>query len=379
MNIIDFANSFQAKSVLELDGIRTLMDKLGNPQNKLKFIHVAGTNGKGSACAFLQTILTKHGLKCGKFSSPYMIVPEDRISIDGKNIEREEFQNLLIEVGKFASGQSQFELWTAVAFCYFLKEKCDVVILECGMGGLGDATNIIPAPECAVITRIGLDHTDYLGNTIEEITENKCGIIKENTKFTVTCKQETTEIIEKFAKGDFLVSENISAPISLSGEHQKENAGIAYTVCKAIGIPDETICWGLNNTKHPGRLEFFDLNPPVLFDGAHNPQGVTELCKNLPDGNFTLICAFMADKDLDNIFRILKENNVHKRAEIFCTTVTNNPRAMPPEKLTDIAKKYGFKTTVYQNINDALKARKEYTVVFGSLYLYEEFLKALDK
>lgn len=378
MNIIDFANSFQAKSVLELDGIRTLMNKLGNPQNKLKFIHVAGTNGKGSVCAFLQTILTKHGLKCGKFTSPYMIVPEDRISIDGKNIEREEFENLLKEIGNLASGQSQFELWTAVAFCYFLKEKCDIVVLECGMGGLGDATNIIPAPECAVITKIGLDHTDYLGNTIEEITKNKCGIIKEGTNFTVTCKQDTTDIIQKFAKGEFLVSENVSVPISLLGEHQKENAGIAYTVCKALGVPDETIQWGLQNTKHPGRLQYFDLNPPVLFDGAHNPQGINALCKNLPDGNLTLICAFMADKALDDIFKILKNNNIQKRAEMFCTTVSNNPRALSAEKLSLIAEKYGFNTTIYQNVSEALKSRKEYTVVFGSLYLYEEFLKALD-
>ena len=379
MNIIDFANSFQSKSVLELDGIRTLMERLGNPQNKLKFIHVAGTNGKGSVCAFLQTILTKHGLKCGKFTSPYMIVPEDRISIDGKNIERKEFQNLLTEIGKLATNQSQFELWTAVAFSYFAREKCDIVVLECGMGGKGDATNIIPAPECAVITKIGLDHTDYLGNTIEEITKNKCGIIKEGTKFTVTCKQEITNIVEKYAKGEFLISENTSEPISLLGEHQKENAGIAYTVCKALGIPEETILRGLSNTKHPGRLELFDLNPPILFDGAHNPQGVTELLKNLPDQNFTSICAFMADKDLDNIFKILNENNVHKRSKMLCTTVTDNPRAMSPEKLADIAEKYGFKTKAYPNILSALKDRKEYTVVFGSLYLYEEFLKALDK
>lgn len=378
MNIVDFANTFQSKSTLELDNISRLMDKLGNPQNKLKFIHVAGTNGKGSVCSFIQSVLTKHGLKCGKFTSPYMVVPEDRISIDGKNIDREEFEFLLKEIGKYADNQSQFELWTAVAFCYFLKEECDIVILECGLGGLGDATNIIPPPECAVITKIGLDHTDYLGNTIEEIAKNKCGIIKEGTKFTVTCDQPCTDIIKEYAKGKFLVSKSVSCEISLNGEHQKENAGIAYTVCKALNIPEETICYGLSHTTHPGRLEYFDFNPPIMFDGAHNPDGIKALLRHLPYEEFTCICAFMADKALDEIFKILKENDIPDRADMFCTTVSNNERALHQDKLSEIAKKYGFDAKSFPNIKEALKHRTRKTVVFGSLYLYQEFLKALE-
>lgn len=378
MNIVDFANTFQSKSILELDNISRLMEKLKNPQNKLKYIHVAGTNGKGSVCAFIQSVLTKQGLKCGKFTSPYMVVPEDRISIDGKNIDREEFKFLLKEIGKYADNQSQFELWTAVAFCYFLKKNCDVVILECGLGGLGDATNIIPPPECAVITKIGFDHTDYLGNTIEEITKNKCGIIKDGTKFTVTCDQPCADIIKEYAKGQFLISKPVSYEISLSGEHQKENAGIAYTVCKALDIPEEAIRYGLSHTTHPGRLEYFDLNPPVIFDGAHNPDGIKALLTHLPNEEFTCICAFMADKALDEIFKILKDNGIPKRADMFCTTVSNNDRAMHHDKLLELAQKYGFKAQAFPNIKEALMHRTRKTVVFGSLYLYQEFLKALE-
>lgn len=379
MDIIKFANSFQTTSVLELDNIKRLMNKLSNPQNDLKYIHIAGTNGKGSVCAFLQSILTESGLKCGKFTSPFLLHPEERIEIDGKPITTEEFNRILTEIGNFADGQSQFELLVAVAICYFKQEKCDIVIMECGMGGIGDATNIIPAPECAVITKIGLDHTEYLGNTIEEITKNKCGIIKNGTKHTITLNQAVSPIIKENSHGEFHLSSPCEYPLSLKGKHQKENAGLAVSVCRALGISEEIIKAGLTKAKHIGRYEEFPFKPEIIFDGAHNPDGAEALAESLPECDLTLICAFMADKDIDGVFKKFTEKNIHMRSVMYCTTVKDNPRAMDCEKLTKLAKSHGFNAFPCPDISEALQKRKTKTLVFGSLYLYKDFIEALKK
>ena len=379
MDIINFANSFQQTSVLELDNIKRLMNKLSNPQNDLKYIHVAGTNGKGSVCAFLQSILTESGLRCGKFTSPFLVNPEERIEIDGTPIKTEEFNRILTEIGKFADTQSQFELVVAVAICYFKQENCDIVIMECGMGGVGDATNIIPSPECAVITKVGLDHTEYLGTTIEEITTNKCGIIKPTTKHTITIEQTALPIIKQFAKGALHIAEPCNYPLSLLGEHQKQNAGIAVSVCRALEIPEEFIKKGLTKAKHIGRFEKFNLNPEIIFDGAHNPDGAEALVSSLPDGELTLICAFMADKDIDGVFEKFTQKGIQNRSVMYCTTVNDNPRAMDCETLTEIAKKHGFNASPFPDISSALQNRESKTLVFGSLYLYKEFINAIKK
>ncbi|MBQ7039198.1 MAG: bifunctional folylpolyglutamate synthase/dihydrofolate synthase [Clostridia bacterium] len=377
MDIIKFANSFQTTSVLELDNIKRLMARLSNPEKDLKYIHVAGTNGKGSVCAFLQSILTESGLKCGKFTSPFLLHPEERIEIDGTPITTEEFNRILTKIGEFADGQSQFELLVAVAICYFKQEKCDIVIMECGMGRIGDATNIIPAPECAVITKIGLDHTEYLGNTVEEITKNKCGIIKVGTKHTITLPQPTDGIIKELSEGEFHFSEPCGYPLSLKGKHQKQNAGLAVSVCRALGISEEHIKSGLLKARHIGRFEEFDVTPKIIFDGAHNPDGAKALAESLPEGDLTLICAFMADKDIDGVFKEFTDKNIHKRSIMYCTTVKDNPRAMTSEKLTELAKKHGFNAFPCPDISDALRKRKTQTLVFGSLYLYKDFIEAL--
>ncbi|MBR3942255.1 MAG: bifunctional folylpolyglutamate synthase/dihydrofolate synthase [Clostridia bacterium] len=378
MSIKDFALSFQTTSILELEPISDLLEKVGNPQNDLKYIHVTGTNGKGSVCAFLQSALTHAGLKCGKYTSPFVVCQEERISVDGKFIPQETFDMLLKQLEPYAEGKSPFELWTAAAFLYFKEQKCDIVVLECGMGGKGDATNIIPAPECAILTRIGLDHTDYLGNTLEEITLNKCGIIKECTKHVVTIKQDTTALINENAKGQFHIAEPVDFPLSLKGEHQKENAGIAYTALKALGIAEEHILYGLSHAKHPARFELFPGTPDIIFDGAHNPNGAEALAKNLPDEPLTLICAFMADKDIKGVLEELKKKNVHNHATVRCTTVSNNPRAMSATDLCELVKSCGFNATAYPTIKDALQSLTQTTCVFGSLYLYKEFLDAIN-
>lgn len=379
MDIVKFANSFQTTSVLELDNINRLMAKLSNPENDLKYIHVAGTNGKGSVCAFMQSILTESGLKCGKFTSPFVLNPEERIEIDGNPITTEEFNRILKEIEPYTDNQSQFELLVAVAICYFRQEKCDIVIMECGMGGLGDATNIIPAPECAVITRVGLDHTEYLGDTIEKIAQNKCGIIKHGTKHTVTLSQPALDVIKKCSEGQFHLSEPCEFPLSLKGKHQAENSGLAVSVCRALGISEKHIKSGLLKARHIARFEEFPLEPKIIFDGAHNPDGAKALAENVPDGDITLICAFMADKDIDGIFKQFTDKEIHKRSVMYCTTVKDNPRAMNFEALTSLAKKHGFDAHPCPDISTALKKRKNQTLVFGSLYLYKDFIEALKK
>ncbi len=378
MGIKDYALSFQTTSVLELKAIADLLEQVGNPQNDLKYIHVSGTNGKGSVCAFLQASLTHAGLKCGKYTSPFVVCQEERISVDGKFIPVKTFEALLKKLEPYAEGKSPFELWTAAAFMYFKEQNCDIVVLECGMGGKGDATNIIPVPECAILTRIGLDHTEYLGNTIEEITLNKCGIIKDGTKHVITVKQDTTDLIKEHAKGAFHVASPVSFPLSLKGEHQKENAGIAYTALKTLGIAEEHILYGLSHAKHPARFEIFEGTPTVIYDGAHNPNGAAALAKNLPNEPLTLICAFMADKDIQGVLNELKKAGVHQRCTVRCTTVTDNPRAMSPDALTVLLKENGFDAKAYPTIKDALQHLETTTCVFGSLYLYKEFLDAIN-
>lgn len=378
MSIKDYALSFQTTSILELEAISDLLEKIGNPQKDLKYIHVTGTNGKGSVCAFLQSALTHAGLKCGKYTSPFVVCQEERISVDGKFIPQETFDALLKRLEPYAEGKSPFELWTAAAFLYFKSQNCDIVVLECGMGGKGDATNIIPAPECAILTRIGLDHTEYLGNTLEEITLNKCGIIKDGTKHVVTVEQATTPIIAQNAKGTFHISKPVDYPLSLKGEHQKENAGIAYTALKALGIAEEHILYGLSHAKHPARFELFEGNPDIIFDGAHNPNGAEALAKSLPDVPLTLICAFMADKDIKGVLEELKKKDIHKRATVRCTTVSDNPRAMSSDALCALVTECGFSATAYPTIKDALQNLTQTTCVFGSLYLYKEFLNAMQ-
>ncbi len=380
MDIVKYANTFQASSVLKTDGISRLMDRLGNPQNKLQYIHVAATNGKGSVCAFLQSILTASGLKCGKFSSPYLEQPEENISIDGDCIPRAECHAILNEIGAFGDGLSPFELWTAAAFLYFSRQNCDIVVLECGLGGTGDATNIIPPPKCAVLTRIGLDHMEYLGNTIEEITYNKCGIIKEGTQHTVTPQQPAAPIIKRLAKGTFHIAPPVNdLPLSLHGKHQAENAGIAAAVCRALSIPEDAIRYGLSHAVHPGRFEIFRTSPTIIFDGAHNPNGAEALCENLPQGHLTLICAFMADKDIDGVFAAFTRLHVQNRAVMLCTQVPDNPRALSAEALTEKARQAGFDAKCCPSILDALRQIQCTTLVFGSLYLYAPFKSALNE
>ena len=412
-----YANSFQAKSRLGLESIGALCEKCGNPQKELKFIHVAGTNGKGSTCAFLQCILTESGLKCGKFISPNMIDVCERISIDGKNISSEEMDSLLTQVEKYAKEveqdkgamPTQFEIWTAAAFIYFAKEKCDIVVLETGLGGRLDATNIIDAPLLSIITKIDIDHIEYLGGTIEKIATEKAGIIKNGTVVVTTPNQpkEALSVLKETANEQgakfisasecvnhqprgmseiFDLGELKGLKINLSGIHQTENASLAVKAAQILGVEEKYIRIGLDKARNIGRFEKLSENPLVIFDGAHNLSGTQALVnavnRYFPEEQISIIYAAMADKDIDASLSHLKENGFCKRTKIFTVPVKANPRAALPETLAEKFKGFGFDAAPFETIGEAYeKAVDEnpVTLICGSLYLYKDLNEYINK
>lgn len=411
-NFKQYANSFQAKSRLGLESIGALVQKLGNPQKDLKFIHVAGTNGKGSVCAFLQCILSDSGLKTGKFISPNMIDVTERISIDGKDISNDELNILLNQVEMAAKEvenekgamPTQFEIWTAAAFLYFKEKKCDIVVLETGLGGRLDATNIIDAPLMCLITKIDIDHTEYLGDTIEKIAAEKAGIIKTGSMvITTTQNEKAHSVLENTAKErncTFFVAEppKSSAPdatgevfdykslknlkINLAGVHQTENAALAVQAAMNMKIDEMYIRSGLLRARNIGRFEKISDNPLVIFDGAHNLSGTSSLInavsRYFPDEKLSVIYAAMADKDIDASLDLFKKNGFCEKARFFTVTVEDNPRAETAERLAQKLIKYGFTAQPCEDITEAYKkavSENKLTVICGSLYLYKDFMK----
>ncbi len=412
-----FANSFQAVARLQLEGITCLMKHLGNPQNSLKFIHVAGTNGKGSVCSFLQSIFTEAGFVTGKYTSPNLISVCERISIDGKLISQDDINRILKNVESAANKvqaelgdfPTQFEIWTAAAFCYFKEQGCDLVILETGLGGTRDATNVIPPPLASVITQIDIDHTEYLGNTLEKIAEAKAGIIKKGCPFTLSAKQnpeaesvlrtacnekdvplifsnspklnrfENFHEIFDYATQDGTEFTNIECGIT--GFYQPENAGLAIEVAHKLGVSKKHIENGIRKATNPGRFEVISTSPMVIYDGAHNKNGMTALAKCLtryfPKWNgATFIMAFMGDKDIAGELEILKNFGLLENSEIFVVKVKDNPRAENPETVCEIANKLGISATPFSDLKNAYSiaiSKSKPTILCGSLYLYKDF------
>ena len=403
-----FANSFQAVAKPGLLSIRELLLKLGNPQNELKFIHVAGTNGKGSVCAFLESILTKSGRKTGKYTSPNLIRVNERICVNGQEISDIELEQLLNEVEKACNAlpeeiqPTQFEIWTAAAFLYFKKEKCDVVVLETGLGGEKDATNIIESNICSVITKISRDHVEYLGDDIDGIARAKAGIIKDGG-FCITTenKEHVMHVISAAAeeKGNELTAvtppvpdkfdgcseifsyKGINAKLSLCGTNQLENAALAAETALKLGIDAEIIKCGLESAVHPARFEMLGEN--AVYDGAHNLDGIRSLKENLlryrKNGEINVIFSCMGDKDITAELAELKELNVRR---MFCVKVKNNPRAKDEKELADLARNAGFDAVSCESIGEAVKSARDsgvFTVVCGSLYLYKDLAESEQK
>ena len=400
-----------------LDRIKKLCEYLGNPQNKLKFIHVAGTNGKGSFCSMLDCVLRRAGYKVGLFTSPYILEFNERIRVDGENISGDDLASVVEYVKEYADKMqdkpTEFELITAIGFEYFARCKCDVVILECGMGGRLDSTNIVNNVILSVITGISLDHTAFLGDTVEKIATEKAGIIKENTPVLwcgdhegarniisnaatekgcvmYTPDREITIKEKSLLFTTFDCGELENVKIRLLGSYQPKNARNVITACdilkkSGMSISNENIYDGLFDAIWHARFEIIGENPTFIFDGGHNPEGVVAAVESikeyLPDEKICVITGVMADKDYEFI-----ADRISEIAHKVYTVTPNNPRALDAKEYAKVYSARGIDANGYESLDlavyDALAYAKENgkTVLsLGSLYMYCEVIEALKK
>lgn len=380
-----------------LDRIRLLLQKLGDPQNSFKAIHIAGTNGKGSVAAMLSNVFKEAGFKTGLFISPYIINFRERIQINGEFISEEELTEICEIVKNTGIEVTEFEFITAVAFLYFKNKKCDIVIAETGLGGRLDATNTLENVAATVITKIGLDHTAVLGDSIEEITAEKCGIIKNAPVITSPYQRKNVhKIMRKYT--DKLIIPEVSKlknigesnflykgeeyKLSLAGAHQAENALCVIEAIKNSGynIPYHIIYKGLSETFFPARLEIISNNPLVILDGAHNPDGAQTLADFLDEKNIsTAIIGVMRDKD----YREVLCKVLPKVKTAVAVKVEGMPRSLDEKSLCKMASKYCVCVTA-ESYDEALKKAEELSagggiVIFGSLYLASGIRQKLKK
>ena len=418
---LQFIHSTQWKgSRPGLTRISELMNRLGNPQNHLRFIHVAGTNGKGSVCAMLSGILTAAGYKTGLFTSPHMHVVNERMRINGTDIPNDELAALVEtiqpQVDAMADKPTEFELITAMAFLYFQKQGCDVVILEAGLGGRLDATNVILTPEIAIMTNIGLEHTRELGDTLTAIATEKAGIIKlGGTVVTYPLPAEVEAVFEAACQKNHAVlckttveaitihqqdwngqrfdwKQYRDLHVRLLGQHQLYNALVALEALEQLykkgwNIPEAAIRTGLSQVVWPARLEVLNVKPLFLLDGAHNPQCVEMLSAYLagafPKEKVVFLTGVLADKDYEQMMA-----SVAPYAKHFVCLTPDSPRALPAEALANFLMQKGFAAvaagSIQKGIEMALKVANGGPVVaFGSLYMASDikshFLAAYKK
>lgn len=401
-----------------LSRITELCQKLGNPQQNLKVIHVAGTNGKGSVCSMLSSVLRMAGYKTGLFTSPFVKDFNERICIDGHPISNEDFAILTAEVKSAAEEMqdppTEFELITAIAFLYFQRNKCDVVVLEVGLGGRLDSTNIIESPLVSVITGIEYDHKSVLGNTLSEIAREKAGIIKDgcpvvfgggipdvlsimqkkakehNSKLTV-CKYHALQVLKMDIYGTFLKYNNFDCCIHLLGTHQPKNAAIVIDTIhvlkeQGIVVSEEAFYKGMEAAEWHARFEVLHVSPYVIFDGGHNPQGITACMDSIkyyfPNQKVTVITGVMKDKEYRQIAQQMQEVASH----VF-TVKPDNLRALDAAEYANTFCSLGIDATPSPSLSDAIKKAFCYSethnkmpiIAVGSLYMYEEFVKELEK
>lgn len=418
---VEFADSTKKYgSILGLESIRNLMQELGNVQEQLHIIHVAGTNGKGSVCAFLSAALTEAGYRVGRYNSPAVFERREVFRIGETMISKEEYAAVFERVQTACEVLTKrgcphptvFEVETAAAFLWFYKKKCDLVLLETGMGGETDATNLITHPVCSVLTSIGMDHMQYLGNTIEEIAKVKAGIIKKGCP-VVALKQgdSVCEVIKNKAEecGSRCVLVEVpqymqEAPIwgttlqdahygpvhtTLGGIWQRENLSLALAVLKLLeesGYPitKEAVQSGIAKTIWHGRYEVLQTEPLFIIDGAHNPIAAKRL-KETIEKDFTnreiiYIIGVLADKEHEKMLRLLLPG-----AKAVFTVTPDSPRALGGEILAKEAQKYADNIWHVPDIGKAVKMAKETAkesdviLAVGSLSYLKEVKKALGQ
>ena len=370
-------------SVLGLDAIRSLLDHLGNPQDQLKVIHVAGTNGKGSICTFLEVMYRAEGKRVGRYISPTLDSYLERFQINGSYMERDEFAGYITDVATIIHKMEKendpiptaFEIETAIAFLFFVRQKADIVILETGMGGREDATNVVKHPLCTVFASIGMDHMQFLGDTIEEIAYEKAGILKDGCP-AVTYPNPSTvlhvleqeadrhkaeltkvdpdaiEILSETLRGTrFRYKEKIYS-IRMPGTYQVYNAATAIETKLLL---DGTVKEGsLLQAEWAGRFEVMSESPLLIRDGAHNVDGALALkeCiqKHFTNQNLIFIIGVLRDKEYEKMVRILCP-----MAEQIYTITPDNERGLPAEKLKESILPYCQNVTVCASVKEAVR------------------------
>lgn len=378
------------------DNLRTLLDSLGAPDRKLKFIHIVGTNGKGSASTMLGAVLETAGYKAGIYTSPFILSFNERIRIGRNNISdsdlakytelvKNKLESLNIEL-------SQFAFITAVAMVYYAESGCEAVVLEAGLGGRLDATNVIDESLVTVIMSISLDHTELLGDTVEAIAREKCGVIKRGGRVAAYRNGENiNDVIKKCTESmgarvyfadESKASENGAIiggkeyALSLSGDFQAKNAAVVVKAIELLrdsgySISETALENGLRNTFHPCRFERVRDN--IIIDGAHNPDAVRALCSSLSktDASKTAVIAMMQDKDAESA--VCEMRGVFDRVIV---TEIDMPRCMKKEQLLEICSRVGINAEI-ADIPAAFESaeKSEFAVIFGSIYLAGEAKK----
>lgn len=404
LNYIHSLNRFGIKPGLER--ITALLNKLDNPQNKLEFIHVAGTNGKGSTSTALANIMIAAGKKTGLFISPFVVDFRERIQINGEYIPKSDLARLTEKIAAIVplvekeveDNITEFEFITALMFTFFAEQKCDVVVLEVGLGGRLDSTNVIKNPLVTVITKIALDHVAVLGDTISKIAAEKCGIIKENCPVITSSLQNKAalEVIKSVSEkqksklltadaskisnlslkpfGSEFVYNNINVTVNLAGKHQVENMVTVIETALTLGVSATAIQKGIAATHFPARLEVISKCPLVIIDGAHNENGAEVLANYLDEHNLhpVTLMGMMADKNCNAVI----EKLASRATALYTVKVEGNTRTETAENLAELAKKYCNSVTPLKNyaaaLNIAAQKATELSVpllICGSLYL----------
>lgn len=415
--IIDRIHEFNRFGmVLGLDRMEELLHRLGNPQDDLKVIHVAGTNGKGSVSKYLEEGLSACGYKMGLYTSPYIETFNERIRYDGADISDEDLEYYGQKVVSAAEAMvadgldspTEFEVVTAIAFLYFAGRQADITILEVGLGGIGDSTNVVKSPLASVITSISYDHMAQLGSSLAEIAVNKAGIIKTGCPVIANVPQrDAAKIIARkaYAMGSRLYdisgiraavsdetpfSQKVSmelyeksysdVEISMVGRHQAENLKTALATLEilrksgAVKLDREALYEGLKRARQPGRFEVISEDPLVIIDGAHNEAGAQALqetmAQHFAGKKILLVAGILADKEIDSIVKFLTKITDH-----IIVTEPDNPRKLAAEKLAEHVADFGVAAEAVSDVEAAVHRAKEladgYDVILfaGSLYL----------
>lgn len=397
-----------------LEGVKMLCDACGNPEKGLKVIHVAGTNGKGSTALFLEQILIKSGYRVGKFTSPAVFDERETIRYNGRNISQKDYTELVnIISDNNTMGCTGFESEVVLAFLYFHKKNCDVVVLEAGMGGELDATNVVTDTIAEVFTSIGMDHAQYLGNTVEKIAATKAGIIKPNS-VVISAKQSEGVIGEITKKAESLgcpvfISDNTLASsvkyalsgtsfsykefkrvkVSMLGTHQVINACLAIDAAKAlqdkmVNITNKTILAGISQAKVGGRFEIIDDKPLFIIDGAHNEPASVIFRENIQtyftNRNIIYIMGMLKDKECEKVVK----NTADLASIIFTVTTPNRTRSLSSIELAEIVRDYNRNVTAVDSIEEAVEFaymigdKDTIIVAFGSLSHLNKVKQAVE-